>query len=236
MSQWKRRAALAHAALIDLLHAPLRRRRPDPYDAVFAEFIAMVRAMPAPTVVELGSRNVTGVTRRGLFRDAGRYVGCDVHAGEGVDLVIDVHRLSAAFSPGSVDAVFSISVFEHLAYPWKVVLEMNRILKPGGLAFIGTHPAWPPHELPWDFWRFPEAGLAHLLAPPVGFELIRVQEGAPAKVYSLREDRATRGVRDFHVNLGVAVLARKTHDYDPDRFRWDVDVAEAVVGEYPRPA
>jgi SAM-dependent methyltransferase len=231
----KQRLALTHAALIDWLHAPLRRRAPDPCDAIIADFIGAVRAMDAPTVVELGSRNVTGTTRRALFPHAGRYVGCDIHPGEGVDLVVDVHRLSDAFAPGSVDAVFSSSVFEHLVFPWKVALEINRVLKPGGLVYVGTHPAWPPHELPWDFWRFPEGGLAHLFAPLTGFELLQAQEGAPAKVYALKGSRETRQIRRHHVNLSVAVLARKTHDYDADKLRWDVDMTEAVRTEYPRP-
>lgn len=236
MSRIKRRLALMHAALIDLLHAPLWRRRPDPYDAVFPQFIQQVAAMSAPTVVELGSRNVIGVTRRSLFPGAGRYVGCDVHPGEGVDQVLDVHRLSEAFAPNSVDAIFSISVFEHLVFPWKVALEINKVLKPGGLVFVGTHPAWPPHELPWDFWRFPEAGLAHLFAPIAGFEVLSVSEGAPAKMYALKADARTREIRRFHANLGVGLLARKTHDYDADKLRWDVDMDQAVRTEYPRPA
>lgn len=236
MSGIKRRLALAHAAIIDILHAPLWRRRPDPYDTIFPQFIEAVRAMPAPTIVELGSRNVTGVTRRDLFPDAGRYVGCDVHPGEGVDKVLDVHRLSEAFDANSVDAIYSISVFEHLVFPWKVALEINRVLKPGGLVFVSTHPAWPPHELPWDFWRLPEAGLAHLFAPITGFEVVAVCEGAPAKLYALKSDAQTRQVRQFHVNLGVGLLARKTHDYDAEKLRWDVDMAQAVRTEYPRPA
>lgn len=232
----KQRLAQAHAAIVDLLHAPLRRRRADPYHAVFTEFVDAVAHMATPTVVELGSRNVTGAAHRARFANAGRYVGCDVHAGEGVDLVIDVHSLSEAFPANSVDAVYSISVFEHLVFPWKVALEINRVLKPGGLVFVATHPAWPAHELPWDFWRFPEAGLAHLLGPPTGFELVRTAEGIPAKMYALSRDATLRDLAKHHVNLGVAVLARKTHDYDPDKLRWDVDMAQAIRTEYPRPA
>lgn len=236
MKRIRRRLARAHAALVDLLHAPLRIRRPEPVDAVFPELIDAVAGMDAPTVVELGARNVTGIKRRDLFPSAGHYIGCDVHPGDGVDLVVDVHGLSGKFAPNSVDAIYSVSVFEHLVYPWRVVLEINRVLKPGGLVFVSTHPAWPAHELPWDFWRFPEAGLAHLLSPATGFELLRAAEGAPAKIYSLRDHPSTRGLRHFHVNLSVAVLARKTHDYDPDKLRWDVDMADAVRTEYPRPA
>lgn len=235
MSRWKSRLLRAHAAMADLFHLPLRRRGPDPFHAVFVEFVGLVEAMPAPTVLEIGARNVTGVMRRDMFPGAGRFIGCDIHPGEGVDLVVDAHKLSDAIPAASVDAIFSVSVFEHLVYPWKAILEINRVLKPGGYLFISTHPAWPPHELPWDFWRFPEAGLAHLLAAPTGFELVRAAEGVPAKLYSLGPDAPTRGLRDFHVNLGVAVIGRKVADYDPDKLRWDVDIADVVRSEYPRP-
>jgi SAM-dependent methyltransferase len=220
-------------ALIDLMHAPLRRPRDsDPFHSVFTEFLALTAALDAPTVLELGSRNVSGVVRRSRFPNAGRYIGCDVHPGEGVDLVADAHRLSEVVPAESVDAVFSISVFEHLAFPWKVALEINRVLKPGGLVFVSTHPAWPPHELPWDFWRFPVAGLAHLFGPSAGFEVLRRVEGLPCKVYPLVEDASLREFHRHHVNAGVALIARKVAPYDPERLRWDVDLA-AVEGEYP---
>jgi hypothetical protein len=34
----------------------------------------------------------------------------------------------------------------------KVALEMNRIMKTGGLVMLATHQTWPLHEVPWDFW------------------------------------------------------------------------------------
>jgi SAM-dependent methyltransferase len=223
-------------ALLDLLHRPLvRRGEADPYHRVFPEFQTLVRGLPSPVVLELGARNVTGVTRRQLFPSAGRYVGFDVHPGEGVDVVGDAHRLSDHFPPGSIDAVVAASVFEHLAFPWKVVLEINRALKPGGYVYVSTHPAWPPHELPWDFWRYPVAGLTHLFIRETGFEVVSAAEGLPCKPYSLVTDLPTRALFKFCLNMGVAVIARKVSDYDPDRLRWDVDVSQAVKSHYPLP-
>jgi SAM-dependent methyltransferase len=235
LSSLKTGLARLHGVAADLAHRPLRRHGIDPFFKVFPEFVSAVAAMPAPTVLELGARNVTGRTQRQLFPGAGRYIGFDIHDGEGVDLVGDAHRLSDQIAASSVDAVFCVSVFEHLVYPWRVALEINRVLRPGGLVFVSTHPSWPAHELPWDFWRFPVGGLAALFAAPAGFELVRAAEGLPAKIYSLSRDPATRGVRSGHVNLGVAVLARKVADYDPDKLRWEVDIAEVVRTEYPKP-
>jgi len=223
-------------SLLNWLHRPfVRRAGDDPYHARFPEFMQQVAAMPSPVVVELGARNVSGLLRRGHFPNAGKYIGVDIHPGEGVDVVGDAHRLSEFIAPGSVDALFSFSVFEHLLFPWKGVLEINRVLKPGGVVFVSTHPVWPAHELPWDFWRFPLGGLTGLFSKPLGFELIGASEGLPAKIYSLVGDAPTRALHQHSAHLGVAVLARKIADYDRDRLRWDIDIGEAITTQYPKP-
>jgi len=225
-----------YLSLLNWLHRPfVRRTGDDAYHARFPEFMQMVAAMVAPTVVELGARNVSGLLRRGHFPNAGKYIGIDIHPGEGVDIVGDAHRLSELVAPNSVDALFSFSVFEHLLFPWKVVLEINRVLKVGGIVFVSTHPVWPAHELPWDFWRFPVGGLCGLFSKPIGFELIGASEGLPAKIYSLAGDPPTRELYRHSANLGVAVIARKIADYDHERLRWDIDIGDAITTQYPKP-
>ena len=223
-------------ALLNLLHRPLIQRvKIDPYHQVFPEFQTLIQDMQSPVVLEIGARNVTGVTRRHLFPSVGRYVGFDIYSGEGVDVVGDAHQLSNYFPPNSIDAIFSVSVFEHLVFPWKVVLEINRVLKPGGYVYVSTHPTWPPHELPWDFWRYPVAGLTSLFICETGFEIVSATEGLPCKPYSLVTDPPTRAFFKSTLNMGVAAIAKKICDYDPARLRWDVDVSQAVSSQYPMP-
>lgn len=222
--------------ILNWLHKPfVKPGEKDPYHAVFPLFQKMVGEMREPVVLELGSRNVTGVTRRHLFPAAKQYIGFDIHPGDAVDVVGDAHELSKHFAPNSVDAIFSASVFEHLVFPWKAVLEINRVLKPGGLCYVSTHPCWPAHELPWDFWRYPIGGLSHLFLKELGFEMVSITEGLPCKPYSLVTDPPTRPFYTQQLNLGIAAIARKVGDYDPERFKWDVKVSEAVKTEYPRP-
>jgi SAM-dependent methyltransferase len=221
--------------MLDLLHWPLIRGKHDPFRLVYQEFHRLVNAMPAAAVLEIGSRNVTGITRRREFPGVERYVGFDIHPGEGVDVVGDAHQLASYFAPNSFDAVFSASVFEHLVFPWKAVLEINRVLRPGGLVFVSTHPAWPEHETPWDFWRFPVAGLTHLFIRETGFEIVSAAEGLPCKAYSLVEDAPTRIMYKFKLNMGVACIARKIGDYDAEKLRWEIDVSRAVKSGYPLP-
>ena len=43
------------------------------------------------------------------------------------------------FTDNSFDFIYSFSVFEHLANPSKVMDEMNRVLRPGGIGYISLH-------------------------------------------------------------------------------------------------
>src|SRR5436190_3112289 len=97
-----------------------RALRQDPSGAVFYRFLEELKAMPAPRVLEIGSRARSGNTYLDFLPDGVDYVGVDVKEGPNVDVVADAHDLRAALGDERFDAVFSISVFEHLAMPWKV--------------------------------------------------------------------------------------------------------------------
>lgn len=78
---------------------------------------------------------------------------------------IDIHR--TGFPENQFDAVVADQVLEHLIYPPLAMIEINRILKPGGLAVLTTVAYNPLHEHPTfhDFWRFLPDGLRVLSAP-----------------------------------------------------------------------
>lgn len=239
--RWRRegaRQALYDAGLYlalgasSMLLAPFRRSaHGQAYYEIVEDFTARVNAQEAPRVLELGSRNVTGVRHRSHLASHVDLVGVDVHAGQDVDVVADAHRLSAQFPAESFDAVFAISVFEHLAMPWKVVLEIGRVLKPGGLLLIATHPAWPPHELPWDFWRFSSEGLRVLLNEKTGFEVVRVGEGEPGRMFSLTNTPPGRGLHKNESHFAVAALAKKIGSAE-DSLRWDLVPGDVVATKY----
>ena len=226
--------AKLYSKLIDFMHRPLREPvGSDPYHAVFGEFVALSAQRNSPSILEIGARNVTGAASKNLFPNCENYVGFDIVHGDGVDVVGDVHSLSKNFSPDSFDFVYSVSVFEHVFFPWKAVLEMNKVVKTGGYVFLSSHPVWPVHELPWDFWRFSSRGLNALFNKRTGFEVISVAEGLPCKVYSLVHDPATRSNCLPTMNQGVALIARKVGDYHRDLLKWDIDVDEILDTTYP---
>jgi SAM-dependent methyltransferase len=234
------RSAMAGYALalysrtLAILHLPLVNRGvADPYHAVLGEFLSLGRTIPSPSVLEIGSRNVTGVTHRDLFPQCQEYVGFDILPGEAVDIVGDIHRLSDYCQNEHFDLVYGISVFEHLLFPWKAVLEINKVMKIGGYLHVSTHPVWPEHEMPWDFWRFPKNGFHALFNKYTGFEIVSLTEGLPCKAYSLVADVPTRGLWRRTMNQGVALIARKTSGYRSDLLRWDIEVSEVVHTMYP---
>jgi len=60
------------------------------------------------------------------------------------------------------DAIFSVSVLEHVAEPWKAASQMTRLLKPGGIMFHAAPFSYFYHGAPADFWRFTPDGFAVL--------------------------------------------------------------------------
>jgi SAM-dependent methyltransferase len=225
--QRRRRAALI--AIVGLAARPLRRERPDdPYHAVFADFVRAANALEDYRLLELGARGTRVDPRLTGYRE---YVGLDVHPGPNVDVVGDAHRLSQLVE-GPFDAIYSISTFEHLAMPWKVVLELNRVLRVGGLVFTATHHTWPPHELPWDYWRYSRGAFESLLNEHTGFELLRVEEGLPALIVPMTADDATRDVPRNPAPLAVSALARKIGPARSD-LSWDLSADDVARGSYP---
>ncbi len=204
-------------------------------DRAFSRFVAEANARGLE-VMEIGARLVGSRSEglRGRFPKAGRYVGMDVHPGPNVEVVGDAHELSRLVGRGSFDAIFSAAVLEHLAMPWIVAAEINRVLRPGGLTYHITPQAWPVHEEPNDFWRFTDAALRLLFGEPFGFEVLSAGMGDRARLYPLDKDSGDLGLPLGYGYASAWVLARKVREIDAGGA--GLDVALAALGRrYPRP-
>jgi SAM-dependent methyltransferase len=145
-----------------------------------SDFVDAVNAQKG-RVLEIGSRARSGNSYRGWFSAAREYVGVDVTDGPGVDIVADAHELSRHVT-GTFDFAFSLAVFEHLLMPWKVALELNKVLRTGGRAMIISHAGFPLHEEPWDFFRFSREAWQGLFNAHTGFRLVDAQYEYPARI------------------------------------------------------
>ena len=85
--------------------------------------------------------------------------------------------MSQVLEPGSFDIVFSCSVFEHLVMPWKVAVEMNRVMRIGAIGLIVTHQTVGMHDLPWDYFRFSDSAWTRLFNSHTGFEILGTELG-----------------------------------------------------------
>ena len=203
-----------------------------PADAAFVQMterFKMIVAAQKGTLLEIGSRARSGTTYRDWFPLDVKYIGLDVAAGENVDVVGDAHHLSR-FIDCPVDFIFSIAVFEHLVMPWKIALEMNKVLVDGGYALIISHPAWPLHEQPWDFFRFSTDAWKGLFNSHTGFELIDAQYQFPASIVPVYANSPTTEYMSVHPTFLLSgCLVRKV---GPALVAWEAEVSEIYDVEY----
>lgn len=204
----------------------------DPFLNSEGPFWGAVQARPQANVLEIGSRARSGISRRHLFPASCAYTGFDILPGENVTVVGDAHALSQTLPTEHFDFVFSVSVWEHLAMPWLVSLELNKVMKTGALAMINTHQSWPVHEVPWDYFRFSDFAWDSLFNAATGFEIVGRGMGMPCVMGPslLRADSHASRVEWHYGCLASRVLVRKI---GPTTLTWPVDLSHVSRGIYP---
>lgn len=134
--------------------------------------------------------------------------GLDIEAGINVDIVVAEPYDWAEVPTGSVDIVTCSQVFEHAEFFWITMLEIGRVLKTNGIAFINAPGSGPLHRYPVDCWRFYDDAFP-ALARYAGLNLVESQvQWAPAYRKGLQWRDATaimqRPVRDAETDQQVA--------------------------------
>jgi len=81
-----------------------------------------------------------------------RYFTLDFDKGSNPDICCDVHHIK--WTSEYFDTVIAIEVLEHVHTPEKVIDEIWRILKPGGVCILSTRFIYPYHPGPKDYYRF----------------------------------------------------------------------------------
>lgn len=78
------------------------------------------------------------------------------------------------FQSNSFDAVICTQVLEHVNDPAAVLNELNRVLNPNGTIWLSAPFFYEQHEIPYDFYRYTQFGLTHLLEK-TGFKVKRLE-------------------------------------------------------------
>jgi len=186
--------------------------------------------------VEIGSRSRSGNVYTQQFKESKlKYIGFDIEEGPNVDVVGDAHKLSQYFEKESVDFIFSISTYEHLLCPWIAAIEMNKVLKTNGIAYIQSHQTWPLHEEPADYFRFSKYAWEGLFNKLSGFKIIDVANENPCYIVPSRYDLHGRR-EQFDNEIGYMMsccLIQKTGKPMVDWSLNNINLHE-LTGQYPK--
>ncbi len=116
----------------------------------------LLKRSERPVVLVVGGGSI-GQGCRPLYDDPRiGVIGFDLYRSPNVQFVADAHAIPLASE--SVDGVVVQAVLEHVLEPQRVVAEIHRVLKPGGLVYAETPFLQQVHEGPYDFTRFTQNG------------------------------------------------------------------------------
>ena len=123
-----------------------------------AKFLDRYMTAEMKSVLEVGAFDVNG-SLKDFKREGCEWVGVDLEAGKGVDIVIE-RASKLPFEDNSFDLVVATSVFEHDPTFWLTFNEMLRVVKPEGFVYICAPLNGWVHRYPMDVYRFyPDAGI-----------------------------------------------------------------------------
>jgi hypothetical protein len=195
------------------------------------EFFRLMNEASSPTVLEIGSRKRSGNAKTDRVPEHALYTGFDIAAGDNVDVVGDAHFMSDHLPRNHFDFVFSISTFEHLLMPWKAAVELNAVMRQGGIAFIHSHQAWPVHDAPWDFYRFSKFGWHGIFNRYSGFEVIASEHAEPATI--IPETQINNPATFLSREIGYLMSVCMVRKVGETSLKWEADPLSIVTTAYP---
>lgn len=111
----------------------------------------IIQSQNDKTIINIGSGNI---------RLGENVINIDTFDYKNVDIVCDVHDLP--FENESIDIVINESLLEHVTHPEKVIDEIHRILRKGGLVLTDMPFICGFHAAPHDYSRRTRTGLLEL--------------------------------------------------------------------------
>lgn len=176
-----------------------------------------------------GARVLDAGAGNGRYRplfDRQRYIAADLCRVAGknyrrIDVITDL--VQPGLREGSLDAVVSIQVLEHIREPQRFLVEMGKLLKPEGALYLTCPLNWGVHEAPHDFYRFTPYALEDLLRG-AGLEVKSIEPmggyfcllGKILSRLPFQLEKPTRGtIKKFLFWLSFIVLKEVFHYWIP---------------------
>lgn len=110
-----------------------------------------------------------------LFKKVTDYVGMDIeqsghkHEYSHIDIFYDGKKFP--FEENIFDSLVFFEVLEHVFNPDAFLMQISKVVKPGGHCLVTIPFIWGEHEQPYDFARYSSFGLKYLFNTH-GFEII----------------------------------------------------------------
>ncbi|MDP1683388.1 MAG: class I SAM-dependent methyltransferase [Burkholderiales bacterium] len=147
----------------------------------------LVPAVDGP-ILEIGSKDYGSTSS---FRDTYRgveYVGLDMEAGPGVDVVADLTQGTGALPCEHFALGICCSVLEHVRRPWVMAEHITSLIRPGGTLYMSVPWVWRYHAYPDDYFRFSWRGIEELF-PAFTWDHICYSTNVPEEIIPIPLDQ-----------------------------------------------
>ena len=135
------------------------------------------------TILDLGSTDMLGCYRPLFDAPSWMYTGLDLEPGPNVDVVLKNPYHWREIPSASADVFISGQCLEHIEFFWLTILEIERVLKIGGMICLLAPSGGFEHRYPVDCWRFYPDGFA-ALARYARLEVLGVEFPKPSRPYT----------------------------------------------------
>ena len=126
-------------------------------------------------ILEVGSYNVNGSLRAlAKERRCRLYIGIDIEAGQGVDIICKAENLLSRFGYNIFDIVICTEMMEHIEDWQRVISNLKGVLKKKGLLILTTRSkGFVIHGYPNDYWRYEVEDMEKIFSD---FSAVRIEK------------------------------------------------------------